>query len=367
MSHGAVPNGDPTATRVNQWTLIVDVLMDDTNRWFSFIQTDLTGDGDLFKNPGGGIGISGNYQGSMVSRQWHRVAFALDMIGTAPVISKFIDGVKVADQARTAPQLDARHSLRPTAFLFQDEDGESQLAYINSIQFRNYKMGDQEIAALGGADAEGIPLVSGQWDFNNGGAVFAEGLKSTIGRDLQYFPGTDFNTIYQSVPLGSGTADVLSYTAGTDTDGYLVPHGGLPNGGGQRVNQYSLIMDVYYPASSTGFRALWQTDTNFPAANDAELFVNGNNGIGISQYHGRVAPDEWPARKVYQWHQRIDRPGGQCAAGHRTVPIPERQLRNRGRALVPVASGFALGGRGRRGRAGAHQQRAVSASDAHGG
>ncbi len=292
MTHGAVPNGTPTATMVNQWTLIFDVLMGDTNKWFSFIQTDANGDGDLFKNPGGGIGISGNYQGAMVPMQWHRVAFALDLTGDAPVISKFIDGVKVSDQTRTAPQVDARHSLRATAQLFQDNDGESQLAYVNSIQFRNYKMRDHEIAALGGPDASGIPIVSGQWDFNEG-AVFADGLKSTIGRDLQYLPGTEFNTIYQTVTIGGETANVLSYTAGAETDGYWVPHGGLPNGGGQRVNQYSLIMDVYYPASSTGYRALWQTDTNFPAANDGDLFVNGDNGIGISQYHGSVTPDEW--------------------------------------------------------------------------
>ncbi len=292
MTHGAVPNGSPTATRVNQWTAIFDVLMGDTNKWFAFMQTDLSGDADLFKNPGGGIGISGSYQGTMNSLQWHRVAFAVDMIGEAPVISKFIDGVKVSDQARTAPQLDARHSLRPTAQLFQDESGECQLAYINSIQFRNYKMRDHEIAALGGPDAAGIPIVSSQWDFNEG-AIFADGLKSTIGRDLQYLPGTEFNTIYQPISIGGETANVLGYTAGTDTDGYWVPHGGLPNGGGQRVNQYSLIMDVNYPATSTGFRALWQTDTNFPAADDAELFVNANNRIGIGQYQGLVTPDEW--------------------------------------------------------------------------
>ncbi len=294
MKHGAVPNGGPTASRVNQWTLIVDVLVDDTNRWFSFIQTDLTGDADLFKNEGGGLGISGNYQGAIGAREWHRVAFALDLVGDAPVISKFIDGAKVADQSRTAPQLDLRHSLGPVAWLFQDENGESQLGYINSIQFRNYKMRDQEIAALGGPDADGIPLVSGQWDFNNGATTFDQGLVSTVGADLTYFPNTEFNALYQAVPFGDQTADVLSFTAASATDGLLMLHGGLPNGGGQRVNQYSLIMDVNYPATSTGYRALWQVNTNAPAGDDADLFVNDQNGIGISsQYQGNVTPDTW--------------------------------------------------------------------------
>lgn len=293
MTHGAAPNGTPTATRVNQWTLIVDIMVYEDNKWFSFIQTDLTGDGDLFKNPAGGIGISSSYQGTMVPRNWHRVAFAVDMASDAPVISKFIDGVKVNDQARTAPQVDARHSLRPIAQLFQDEDGESQLAYINSVQIRNYKMRDHEIAALGGPNAEGIPLVSGQWDFDEGVTTFADGLKATIGTDLQYYPGTEFGTVYSTVPFGAGTANVLGYAAANAGDAYIMTHGALPNGGGLRVNRYSLIMDLFYPATSTGFRALWQTDTNIPAANDGDLFVNGDNGIGISQYQGVVTPDTW--------------------------------------------------------------------------
>lgn len=63
---------------------------------------------------------------------------------------------------------DGRHALLPTAILFADEDGESQPAFINSIQFRNYKLSDEAVAALGGPAAEGIPTVSGQWDFESG-------------------------------------------------------------------------------------------------------------------------------------------------------------------------------------------------------
>jgi hypothetical protein len=294
MSHGAVPNGTPTAALVNQWTIIMDILMAENNEWFSYIQTDGSGDGDLFKDPSGGIGIGGNYQGAIGSMEWHRVAFALDMTGDAPVISKFIDGVKVSDQARTAPQVDGRHSLRPTAQLFQDNDGESQIAYVNSIQFRNYKMKDSELAALGGPNADGIPTISGQWDFNEGVSTFADGLKATIGTDLEFTPGTEFGAMFETVAFGLGSANVLHLLAADPADGLIVYHGGLPNAGGQRVNQYSLVLDVLYPANSTGFRSIWQTDTNVPTASDGDVFLNGSDGVGISsEYQGNVTHDVW--------------------------------------------------------------------------
>ena len=73
------------------------------------------------------------------------------------MISKHVDGKVFAIQAVNNSTLDGRHSLGPTAILFADEDAESQVAYINSIQIRNYRMQDAEIAELGGPDARGIP------------------------------------------------------------------------------------------------------------------------------------------------------------------------------------------------------------------
>lgn len=291
MDHGARPNGDPNATKVNQWTLIMDILIP-TDGWHCFIQIDDPNngnDGDLFVNPGNGIGISGSYQGSIVRGQWHRVAFAVD---SATVISKFIDGAKVADQVGwSGAGLNGRHALLPTALLFSDEDGESQAAYINSIQIRNYKVTDAGIAALGGPTADGIPLVSGQWDFDD------NTLTATIGTDIVARPGTELVTAYETTLFedGAGTVMRFDYPGGagnTAALGYVLPHGILPNAGGQKVNQYSLIMDIFFPASSTGFRSLLQIGTN--NASDGDLFVNGGNGIGISgQYQGNLTHDQW--------------------------------------------------------------------------
>jgi hypothetical protein len=292
MRHGAVPNGG--GTKVNQWTLIMDILIPHQNdeEWFSFIQIDElqnAGDGDLFANFSGGnagIGISSSYAGAIAAGQWHRVAFSVDMSGSSPVISKFIDGIKVADQSRTAPQLDGRHSLYPYALLFADNDGESQPAYVNSVQVRNYKMKDIELAALGGPSPYGVPLVSGQWDFDSAN------LSATIGSDMQYRNPDAFFTQFDTHTIGNQDAQVMNFLGVEAFDGYLIEHGALPNGGGIRVNQYTLIMDIMYPTGSGGFRGLFQTATN--NSDDAEIFVSSGNGIGISsQYQGTIVPDTW--------------------------------------------------------------------------
>ncbi len=73
--------------------------------------------------------------------------------------------------------------------------------------------------------------------------------------------------------------------------GYVLPHG-VPNAG-VKANQYSPHHGHHLlPASSTGFRSLFQTETN--SADDGDVFVNDSNGIGISsQYQGDLTFDEW--------------------------------------------------------------------------
>ncbi len=75
--------------------------------------------------------------------------------------------------------------------------------------------------------------------------------------------------------------------------GYVMTHGAAPNGGGSYVNQYTLIYDVYYPPASDGtWRSLLQTDLS--NSSDGDLFVNPDNGIGISSiYNGNVTAGAW--------------------------------------------------------------------------
>ncbi len=305
MRHGAVPNGSLTSTKVNQWTLIMDVFIPvQSGQWYTFVQIDTpanTTDGELFANFGsssgasGGIGISGNYSGTgaITKGNWHRVAFAVD---ASLVITKYIDGVKFADQATWDGQgLDGRHAMLDRAILIGDNDGDGLQCYLNSVQFRNYKMQDSELEALGGPDANGISTVSGQWDFNDQ-TGFESGFQATIGRNMTALPDTEFGTTFFTLPIGAQDANVLQYSAGNTSDGYVIVPGSPGNGGGERINQYTLVMDSMFPTSTiNSWHALWQTRTN--NIDDASLFVrpaSSGGGVGIGgSYHGTILGDTW--------------------------------------------------------------------------
>ena len=64
-------------------------------------------------------------------------------------------------------------------------------------------------------------------------------------------------------------------------------HGIAPNGGGTRVNQYTLVLDVYVATTGPGAASLLQTSS---AANtdDGDLFWQGSNfGQGTGGYNGK--------------------------------------------------------------------------------
>lgn len=145
-----------------------------------------------------------------------------------------------------------------------------------------------------GLAVRGGAAITGQWDFEGGN------LSATIGSPLQFRADTggvvQFGTTASfGIPAINGApANVLRVPATSPVQGLILVHGAQPNSGGEFVNRYTLVMDLFYPSNSTGFRALLQTETNSPNTTDAELFVNGAHGIGISsQYQGSVTPGEW--------------------------------------------------------------------------
>lgn len=138
--------------------------------------------------------------------------------------------------------------------------------------------------------------VTGQWDFESGN------LNATSGQPLQYADGagaetsaaTAFGTTTSfSIPnIGGTEAKVMRFGTNTIPAGYSMPAPASGNGGGGQVNQWTLLLDVLYPAASNSrFRALVETDGgNTP---DADFFVNGANGVGIGTYGGTIAPNTW--------------------------------------------------------------------------
>ena len=63
-------------------------------------------------------------------------------------------------------------------------------------------------------------------------------------------------------------------------------HGIAPNGGGAKVNQYTLIYDVWIDTSGDGAAAMIQIDSQ-NNTNDGDYFWQGNNfGQGGGGYNG---------------------------------------------------------------------------------
>ena len=153
----------------------------------------------------------------------------------------------------------------------------------------------------GGALSSGAVLtvytraVTGQWDF-----LFGD-LRATVGANLEYVGDTTNLTSFPVMSINGVSVPVMAYGSNSPSQGFGMRHGATPNGGGQFVNQYTLIMDVMFPGSSSGqWRALFQTDPFNHPGNDAEFYVgNGTsspdgNGLGTAgQFNGPLAADTW--------------------------------------------------------------------------
>lgn len=165
MSTGSLPNGGPSAIRLHQWSLVMDVWPSDLGGGYtSLIQIDSldnSTDGDVFIKSPGGIGISGQYFGAVSRSRYQRVVVAVDAT-QEQLMSLYIDGNKVGEVATRTFKATGdvisgynysdvdRWSLQDQAILFGDNNGESGGLLVSGIQLRNYKMSDAEVARLGG-------------------------------------------------------------------------------------------------------------------------------------------------------------------------------------------------------------------------
>ncbi len=152
------------------------------------------------------------------------------------------------------------------------------------------------VAGLAGP-AEVGAAVTGQWEFNGS-------LTASIGVDMEYFDGPGGDTeqavqfglasSFSLPPLPGGDAQVIRVPKNSATMGLLMRPGLPANGGGVLANQYSLVFDLLFPASSSGLnRSLVQIDDAVANSNAAELSVNAANAVGALQFHGTLQPDTW--------------------------------------------------------------------------
>jgi hypothetical protein len=75
-------------------------------------------------------------------------------------LAKYVNGVKHReDVTGDGANIDGRFSLPSLIYMFNDgDDNEQSTVYVNSVQFREGAMTDEEVAALGGPSVEGPPL-----------------------------------------------------------------------------------------------------------------------------------------------------------------------------------------------------------------
>jgi hypothetical protein len=311
MTHGIAPNGG--GTLVNQFTLIMDIFVAPTGSGAAALlqvnSLNNTDDGDLFwQGDNFGQGNDGYIgRGTFTAGEWHRVAAAYDMAATPPVVVKYVDGIKQDDWTANQGLDNPRRALLPTAILFADGDqDERREMFVSSIQIRSGRMSDAELFLLGGPSASGIPrtvprsTVTGQWDFE-----FLD-LGATIGSPLAYFGGpngataggTSFGAASErGGPLLNGEDPQVMYVPGTLSReiGYVMEHRIAPNGGGTRVNQFTLIMDVVVGTTGPGAAAMLQV-SSLDNTDDGDLFWQGDNfGQGGDGYigTGQFTAGEW--------------------------------------------------------------------------
>lgn len=169
MPHGAAPAAG--AVNVLNWTMVLDLLVPNTHHasWLAMVQLNSAlnqNRADLFmewiqrrlgedrtgslRPPGGPTTATAYLQRGA----WHRLGIVVDGVGRR--MHTYLDGRRTrSSDLATFPEVLVLRG--PELLLFADDSGYSQEVYVNSIQFRNYVLTAEEMAALGGPAASGIP------------------------------------------------------------------------------------------------------------------------------------------------------------------------------------------------------------------
>ena len=312
MDHGITPNGG--GKKVNQYSIVFDALFTGGgNGWASLLNMDALGDGDVFwRRNDGGLGQGSNgYEPDdpeikINTGQWHRIVLAIDL--AQGLYEKYVDGIYHSSQTNSG--LDGRQSMDTTSWLFNDNDGENGEIYVAAIQIRNGKVSQDEARALGAPSALGIPMptpVRGLWTFEE------KDFSAIIGQSISYIDGpkgatsgaTDLGTTesFEIEGVGGKTLNVMKvgHVGSNPNFGYIINHNIEANGGGKRVNQYSLAYDIYFSGKGNGWASIANLDNN----GDGDVFWRKSDG-GLGQGGGGYEPEE-PENQVTaeQWHRII--------------------------------------------------------------
>lgn len=288
-------SGNNGGNYLNKYTMIFDFKVLSVNEWHAFYQTDKnnSGDADCFINDGSGqigVGKTGYASRSVQPNKWHRLIIVADLQTTGGTYDYYLDGINVNSYTVASGQtlLDDRFSPQDTLLLFADNDGENDTMDVSAFALFDKTLTPQEILALGEADPllpKGFPQsLKGYWNFD-----FLNPLKASLGNDLV------LNGTHSRVAGSTDGDSAVRIGAGSN---YKVKNNLAANGGGSKVNEYSLMVD-FKVSDFSSWHAFFQTDSS--NSGDAECFLKktaGTIGVGVTSY----TPSPITANK---WHRLI--------------------------------------------------------------
>ncbi|NKC33460.1 LamG-like jellyroll fold domain-containing protein [Falsiroseomonas selenitidurans] len=215
------PNtGDADGT-LTEWTLALDIIVPaPTSAFMALLQTDTTNgnDGEFFIRANsvdaGGIGISGVYEGTFTFGDWHRVVITAETTPDGLVLTKYIDGALVGTQTLSGTRWDI--SDAGGALLLADEDGETNAGALSSVMIAERALTAEQVAALGGPDADGIADAApapGATQFDFEAASFA----ATFGAGTLAAPGDTETPPAPALSVVNRISDVMQTPGSTVT------------------------------------------------------------------------------------------------------------------------------------------------------
>ena len=273
------------AKPTRSYTLVFDVKFPVINSYTALFDMDEGTDAEFFiRSNGDGIGISGQYDGTINQDTWYRIAVVCEYDGATIDMTKYINGSAVGTQN----DLDAsRFSISDTMGYFTDNAAETSAGMIGSLAFYDDVKDSTFISNLGGPTSGGIgsedsipPKQIGLWNFN-------DSLTNSVGGGAPLVIAGSPSTSYADETINGNTARVLQFPAFSNSQWITMTNEASAHA---YMEEYTLIFDIKF---SGGRASFFQNDIS--NARNASFFLNTSQqiGLGAGSYHGTFKNDTW--------------------------------------------------------------------------
>jgi len=257
MSHGIPANGG--GSYVNEWSLLIDFKIPSLGSWYTLFQTNTgnSNDGDCFIKPTGelGVGSTGYSTVLIEAEKWYRLVIS---VKNGQHFNYYLDGQPLHEGG--AMDIDGRFGLDPELLMFADNDGDDAELKCAEIAMWDYPLSAEEARKLGGYHGK-----TGWWRFDDAGDPLytQSGQALTLVGTHETMTGLDSTD--GAVKIGAGSH-------------YSWTHGMAANGGGTKVNEWTMMVDLKFPEGGV-WHTLFQIDqTN---SSDGDCFINTSNNVGV--------------------------------------------------------------------------------------